>query len=157
MRDRLTEGAANALLKVVEEPPQSTVFLLCAPSVDPEDIAVTLRSRCRHVPLVTPPTAAIAEVLTERDGIAADVAAWAASVRWGTRGPGPPVGDRSGVPAAPRARIEPGPGCRDAVTGLRRSGGTGGLGRGRGQALTVDRNESEAEELRTAMGARRYR
>src|SRR6478736_9706380 len=37
--DRLTEGAANALLKVVEEPPPSTVVLLCAPSVDPEDIA----------------------------------------------------------------------------------------------------------------------
>lgn len=52
--DRLTEGAANALLKVVEEPPPSTVFLLCAPSVDPEDIAITLRSRCRHVALVTP-------------------------------------------------------------------------------------------------------
>src|ERR1700759_5018032 len=33
--DRLTEGAANDLLKVVEEPPPSTVFLLCAPSVDP--------------------------------------------------------------------------------------------------------------------------
>ena len=43
--DRLTEGAANALLKVVEEPPPSTVFLLCAPSVDPEDIADTQRSR----------------------------------------------------------------------------------------------------------------
>ena len=58
--DRLTEGAANALLKVVEEPPPSTVFLLCAPSVDPEDIAITLRSRCRHVALVTPPVDAIA-------------------------------------------------------------------------------------------------
>ena len=56
--DRLTEGAANALLKVVEEPPPSTVFLLCAPSVDPEDIAITLRSRCRHIALVTPPAAA---------------------------------------------------------------------------------------------------
>jgi DNA polymerase-3 subunit delta' len=66
--DRLTEGAGNALLKVVEEPPPLTVFLLCAPSVDPEDIAITLRSRCRHVALVTPSADAIAGVLMERDG-----------------------------------------------------------------------------------------
>lgn len=77
--DRLTEGAANALLKVVEEPPPSTVFLLCAPSVDPEDIAVTLRSRCRHVALVTPSTHAIAQVLSDGDGL--DPATAAAS-RW---------------------------------------------------------------------------
>ncbi|WP_254893879.1 DNA polymerase III subunit delta', partial [Mycobacterium kansasii] len=81
--DRLTEGAANALLKVVEEPPASTVFLLCAPSVDPEDIAVTLRSRCRHVALVTPSTAAIAQVLADSDGLDTDTAAWAASVSGG--------------------------------------------------------------------------
>ena len=67
--DRLTEQAANALLKVVEEPPSRTVFLLCAPSVDPEDISVTLRSRCRHVALVTPTTADIERVLVERDGL----------------------------------------------------------------------------------------
>ena len=29
--DRLTEGASNALLKAIEEPPPHTVFLLCAP------------------------------------------------------------------------------------------------------------------------------
>ena len=81
--DRLTEGAANALLKVVEEPPPSTVFLLCAPSVDPEDIAITLRSRCRHVALVTPPTAAIAQVLIDNDGLSAEEAQWAASVSGG--------------------------------------------------------------------------
>ncbi|MFZ3269417.1 MAG: DNA polymerase III subunit delta', partial [Mycobacterium sp.] len=81
--DRLTEGAANALLKVVEEPPPSTVFLLCAPSVDPEDIAITLRSRCRHIALVTPPPAAIAEVLVDSDGLPADTASWAASVSGG--------------------------------------------------------------------------
>src|SRR6202021_2488622 len=81
--DRLTEGAANALLKVVEEPPPSTVFLLCAPSVDPEDIAVTLRSRCRHVALVAPSTEAIARVLVDTDGLGADTADWAASVSGG--------------------------------------------------------------------------
>src|ERR1700741_1972355 len=81
--DRLTEGAANALLKVVEEPPPSTVFLLCAPSVDPEDIAITLRSRCRHVALVTPTVDAIAQVLAEADGLSEQEAQWAASVSGG--------------------------------------------------------------------------
>src|SRR6202790_2708999 len=84
--DRLTEGAANALLKVVEEPPPSTVFLLCAPSVDPEDISVTLRSRCRHVALVTPSTAAIARVLVSTDGLSTEAAQWAASASGGARG-----------------------------------------------------------------------
>jgi len=81
--DRLTEGAANALLKVVEEPPDRTVFLLCAPTVDPEDISVTLRSRCRHVHLVTPTVPAIAQVLRERDQLDAETAEWAASVSGG--------------------------------------------------------------------------
>ena len=81
--DRLTEGAANALLKVVEEPPASTVFLLCAPSLDPEDVAVTLRSRCRHVALLTPPNEAIAQVLMDRDGLDPETAKWAASVSGG--------------------------------------------------------------------------
>lgn len=36
--DRLTEAAANALLKAVEEPPARTVFLLCAPSDHPDDV-----------------------------------------------------------------------------------------------------------------------
>jgi DNA polymerase-3 subunit delta' len=78
--DRLTEGAANALLKAVEEPPERTVFLLCAPSDHPEDVPVTIRSRCRHLGLRTPSAPAIAEVLRARDGIAPEKADWAASV-----------------------------------------------------------------------------
>jgi DNA polymerase-3 subunit delta' len=78
--DRLTEGAANALLKAVEEPSQRTVFLLCAPSDHPDDVPVTIRSRCRPVALRTPPAQAIAEVLHSRDGIDEQTARWAASV-----------------------------------------------------------------------------
>src|ERR1700759_1041692 len=81
--DRLTEGAADALLKVVEEPPPRTVFLLCAPSVDPEDIALTLRSRCRHIALVTPSPEAIAQVLIDGDDLTAETANWTASVSGG--------------------------------------------------------------------------
>ncbi|MTE12272.1 DNA polymerase III subunit delta' [Nocardia aurantiaca] len=81
--DRLTEAAGNVLLKVVEEPPERTVFLLCAPSVDPEDISVTLRSRCRHVHLATPSVDSIARVLHERDGLDQKTAGWAASISGG--------------------------------------------------------------------------
>ncbi len=78
--DRLTEGAANALLKSVEEPAPHTVFLLCAPSTHPDDVSVTIRSRCRVLGLLTPSPAAIAAVLVDRDGIDPETAAWAASV-----------------------------------------------------------------------------
>ncbi|WP_414635807.1 DNA polymerase III subunit delta' [Actinophytocola sp.] len=78
--DRLTEGAANALLKAVEEPPERTVFLLCAPSDHPDDVPITIRSRCRPIALRTPAPAAIAEVLRARDGLDEATARWAASV-----------------------------------------------------------------------------
>ncbi|MFI5607094.1 DNA polymerase III subunit delta' [Amycolatopsis sp. NPDC051903] len=78
--DRLTEGASNALLKAVEEPPERTVFLLCAPSDHPDDVSVTIRSRCRLVTLRTPPPEAIAQVLVARDGVDPERAQWAAAV-----------------------------------------------------------------------------
>jgi DNA polymerase III subunit delta' len=80
--DRLTERASNALLKAVEEPAERTVFLLCAPSSHPDDVSVTIRSRCRLVALRTPPSAAVAEVL-RRDGLDAATADWAAAAGQG--------------------------------------------------------------------------
>jgi DNA polymerase-3 subunit delta' len=65
--DRLTDPAAAALLKAIEEPSRHTVWMLCAPAAD--DVLITLRSRSRSVVLRTPGTAAIARLLVERDGI----------------------------------------------------------------------------------------
>jgi DNA polymerase-3 subunit delta' len=79
--DRLTEQAANALLKAIEEPTPRTVWLLCAPSV--EDVIPTIRSRCRHVALRTPPPAAVADVLIRRDGVDPAMAAFAARASQG--------------------------------------------------------------------------
>jgi DNA polymerase-3 subunit delta' len=81
--DRLTEAASNALLKVVEEPPARTVFLLCAPSTHPDDVSVTIRSRCRVVPLRIPPADAVARVLINRDRIDPETATWAAQAAQG--------------------------------------------------------------------------
>ncbi len=79
--DRLTEQAANALLKSVEEPPARTVWLLCAPGL--EDVIATIRSRCRHVSLRTPPARAVADVLERRDGVDRALAAFAARASQG--------------------------------------------------------------------------
>ncbi|MFV2173296.1 DNA polymerase III subunit delta' [Actinomadura sp. LOL_016] len=65
--DRATEGAANALLKAIEEPPPRTLWLLCTPA--PDDLLVTIRSRCRLVTLRTPPLGAVADLLVQRDGV----------------------------------------------------------------------------------------
>ena len=82
--DRLTEQSGNALLKVVEEPPSRTVFLLCSPTTDPMDIMVTLRSRSRNVALRQPDAAAVERaLLAGGDPIDPDLARWAASVSSG--------------------------------------------------------------------------
>ena len=78
--DRATEQAANALLKAIEEPAPRTVWLLCAPS--PDDLPVTIRSRCRLVTLRTPRTAAVADVL-ERAGVGPELALTAARAAQG--------------------------------------------------------------------------
>ena len=151
--DRLTEGAANALLKVVEEPPPSTVFLLCAPSVDPEDIVITLRSRCRHVALLTPPVDAIARVLIETDELPEEDARWAASVSGGHVG----RARRLATDEEARDRRQRALGlARDAATPSRAYAAAEELvamAEAEARALTEDRNEAETEELRTALGA----
>lgn len=65
--DRLTDQAANALLKSIEEPSPASVWVLCATAVD--DVLVTVRSRCRAVRMRTPSVDAIAGLLATRDGI----------------------------------------------------------------------------------------
>lgn len=79
--DRLGDRAADALLKSIEEPPPRTIWLLCAPTI--EDVVPTIRSRCRHLVLRTPPTAAVAAHLVERDGVSEPVAVFAARASQG--------------------------------------------------------------------------
>ena len=65
--DRLTDQAANALLKAIEEPTDRTVWMLCAPTV--EDLLPTIRSRCRLVTLSTPSAEDVAGFLVRTDGV----------------------------------------------------------------------------------------
>ncbi len=73
------EGAAR-LLKTVEEPPASTVFVVLADDV-PTDL-VTIASRCVRVDFRALPDSAVAEVL-EAEGVDADAARVAARAAGG--------------------------------------------------------------------------
>ncbi len=79
--DRLTESAANALLKAIEEPGTRTVWLLCAPTL--HDVLPTIRSRCRHLQLRTPSIEVVTQVLIKRDNISPTMADFAARVSQG--------------------------------------------------------------------------
>ena len=65
--DRMSAGTFNVLLKSIEEPPPATVWMLCAPSA--EDLAPTIRSRCRLVTLSVPSSEVVADLLRRRDGV----------------------------------------------------------------------------------------
>lgn len=60
--ETMAEGAANGLLKTLEEPGQATLILI-APSV--ESLLPTLVSRCQRIPFVRLETATIAQILTQ--------------------------------------------------------------------------------------------
>lgn len=69
--------AANALLKILEEPPDDTIFILVAP--EPEQLMATIMSRVQVIPFYKADEKEISEVLMKHFGIpqaAADQAAF---------------------------------------------------------------------------------
>lgn len=74
--DRMSERTSNVLLKALEEPPERTVWILCAPSE--ADLLPTIRSRVRSVRLRVPSVDDVAGLLQRRDGVDADIAERAA-------------------------------------------------------------------------------
>jgi DNA polymerase-3 subunit delta' len=151
--DRLTEAASNALLKAVEEPPPRTVFLLCTPSTHPDDISVTIRSRCRVVILRQPPPQAVASVLVDRDGVKHEQAFWAAAAAQGHVGRARRLARdpdararRAAVLAVPKRLTGVGA-CIDAANALIEAAES------EAAASVAETDVREKEELQTALGA----
>jgi DNA polymerase III subunit delta' len=70
--DRMAERTSNVLLKALEEPPEHTVWILCAPS--DADLLPTIRSRVRMLRLREPEVADVAALLVERTGVSLEIA-----------------------------------------------------------------------------------
>lgn len=149
--ERLTESAANALLKAIEEPGVRTLWLLCSPTV--EDVLPTIRSRCRQIALVTPSTAAVAALLIREEGAPAEIAEFAARASQGH------IGRARFLVKEPESRAR-----RDEVItfALELSDVAGAMA-GAARVMEIagleaaseasERDEIEREELATALGA----
>jgi DNA polymerase-3 subunit delta' len=82
--DRMTEAAANALLKVLEEPPPEVVFVLVVRSV--EALVGTVPSRARTLPFVSLSLAELTAALGDDLQLGPDQTAWAAAASHGRLG-----------------------------------------------------------------------
>jgi DNA polymerase-3 subunit delta' len=148
--DRMTERTSNVLLKALEEPPERTVWVLCAPS--DADLLPTIRSRVRTLRLREPEVADVASLIVQRTG--ADPAVAEQSARHAQRHIG--MAQRLATDAAARDR-------RDlTLRGVLRVRGVGDAVDVAGEiakaakddadALTLERNEAERAELLRMVG-----
>ena len=148
--DRMAERTSNVLLKAIEEPPPSTVWILCAPS--PEDVLTTIRSRCRNVNLRIPSPDAVAQLLRDRDGADADTARWAAHAAQSH------IGRARRLVTSPTARTE-----RSFILDIPRQLTSVGstiriaarivdVAKDRAKARTEERNAQEKEQLLRTLG-----
>ena len=114
---------------------------------------MTLRSRCRHVALVTPTTADIERVLVERDGLDPEQARWAASVCGGH------IGRARRLATDPEARTQ-----REKALGLARAAARDSTAYAAAEelvrsadeaakAISAELDAAETEEMKTALGA----
>ena len=148
--DRMAERTSNVLLKALEEPPERTVWLLCAPS--DADLLPTIRSRVRTLRLREPDVADVARLIVERTGADPDIAEQ--SARHAQRHIG--LAQRLATDAAARARRD------DTLRAVLRVRGVGDVVEVAGRivqaatddakALTSERDEAERSTLLRTLG-----
>ncbi|MBY0790417.1 DNA polymerase III subunit delta' [Corynebacterium pseudokroppenstedtii] len=152
--DRLNDAGANALLKSIEEPPPRTVFILCAPSTDPDDVHVTIRSRCRHVYIPTPSIDEVKHILADDTalGLTDKQIDWAASVSGGHVGRAKRLAsDEQARTQRQRALRVPEKVYQDGAAYLY-TGELVASAKKEAEAATAERDEAELAKLREALG-----
>ncbi len=80
--ERMNQTSANKLLKLLEEPPQYTVFIMVSEA--PEKLLDTIRSRVQRIDIKQIDTEEIKKALVERRGLGEDMAANIARVANGS-------------------------------------------------------------------------
>lgn len=146
--DRLPADSSNTLLKVLEEPPERTVWILCAPSE--ADLLPTIRSRTRALRLVTPQASDVARLLHERDGIDPAEAERAARLAQSHIGMARRLATDADALERRRKTVSEVLGIETLGDAMRAAANLLKLAEADAKALTEERNETErAEALRT--------
>ena len=148
--DRLTESAANALLKAIEEPGARTVWLLCAPTLF--DVLPTIRSRARHLQLRTPSNTDVAEVLVRRDGISPAMADFASRVSQGHIGRARHLASDETIRSRRNTIMNLPFGIRDISSAFAAAATLVELATAEANAQSETRSEKESQELGLAWG-----
>lgn len=148
--DRMAERTSNVLLKALEEPPEHTVWILCAPS--DADLLPTIRSRVRMLRLREPDVADVASLIVSRTG--AEPAVAEASARHAQRHIG--MAQRLATDADARARraatIQAVLGVRGIGDAVEVAGEVVRVATEDAKALTVERDEAERSSLLRTLG-----
>jgi DNA polymerase-3 subunit delta' len=148
--DRMAERTSNVLLKALEEPPERTVWVLCAPS--DADLLPTIRSRVRTLRLREPDVDDVAELIVRRSG--ADPAIAEQSARHAQRHIG--MAQRLATDAAARARrdatLRGVLGVRGVGDAVEVAGAIVAAAADDAKALTAERDEAERATLLRTLG-----
>lgn len=149
--DRIQERSANVLLKAIEEPPASTVWLLCAPSA--ADLPTTVVSRCRAVTLRVPAPGDVADLLVRRDGVAPALAAFAARVAQSHVGLAARLARDEGARNRRREVLAMGLALRGVTDAVVRAGQLVDVASEEAAASTTERDARERADLLRSLGA----
>ncbi len=148
--DRMAERTSNVLLKALEEPPERTVWVLCAPS--DADLLPTIRSRVRLLRLREPEVADVAALVARRTGVDAALAEQCA--RHAQRHIG--MAQRLATDADARARrdetLRATLGVRSVSDAVDVAGRIVQVATDDAKALTAERDEVERAELLRMLG-----
>ncbi|MRH29436.1 DNA polymerase III subunit delta' [Microbacterium sp. SYP-A9085] len=148
--DRMAERTSNVLLKALEEPPERTVWVLCAPSE--ADLLPTIRSRVRTLRLRDPEVADVAGLIAARTGV--DPAVAEQSARHAQRHIG--MAQRLATDPAARQRraqtLQVALGVRGVSTAVEAAAQIVAAATDDAKALTAERDEAERSALLTTVG-----
>ncbi|HEY0248382.1 MAG TPA: DNA polymerase III subunit delta' [Gryllotalpicola sp.] len=148
--DRMTERTSNLLLKSLEEPPERTVWVLCAPS--DADLLPTIRSRVRTVRLTMPSIADVAELLVRRDGVDPGLAEEAARHAQSHIGMARRLATNADARARREETIELALGVRSVSSAVLGAARLVQIAGDDGKAITEERDAQEREDALRSLG-----